>query len=320
MFIGVSLQAAEAVTKFEVMPTDRLIPAGHIDEQTKLPYLVTVKPQMRAVVSLRSNVEQAKSDLVIQWGDGTSTTVASSKPPKTATPASDCVSYTLYEEGNPPEYWVDVYHTYKKPGRYIVEIHGTKYFALGNNGAESLMSRVFDKDLPIAQHVTNICSWAAGAPRLQAVDIPKDYALPEVDNATSLFRGNVNLLYATGLRKRFKGSRVFRMFHGCCNLLRTDLKFTPEMTNISDTFNGCEKLFLNVRSTMPKKFFNGDVNMTGCFTGCKALYNIPQELQKQTVEESQLSKGDKKKQEPKSPAADVKDLSDRIRNLNQPDL
>ena len=122
-------------TAFEVYPTNAVISAGTTDEVTGLTYTHDVPADMTHTFQVRSCTPQATCDVVIDWGDGATSSVAK----------KEYTAYDTSELASDTEVAYQFQHTYSTPGRYIVKILGRDYFgfrALDNNaGTRSIMSR-----------------------------------------------------------------------------------------------------------------------------------------------------------------------------------
>ena len=70
-----AIKADAEVTKFEVYATDTDIAAGTVDADTGLAYAVDVSAGMTHTFKLRSDTPQAKQDVVIDWGDETTSSL-----------------------------------------------------------------------------------------------------------------------------------------------------------------------------------------------------------------------------------------------------
>lgn len=186
-------------TAFEVFPTSAVISAGTVDNQAEvgdllgienykgttddkgnyLTYSVDVPAQMECVIDIRQHTN-SESTLIIDWGDG----IIESK----ITPTEIDGSETKYK----------IPHTYTKPGKYIVKVYGD-YYQMRScaNGKNSIVSRLFESDLPVSSKLLNMSSFCSnGLPslRLLRVNIPEYYSFKSLINYSGMFGSCENLL------------------------------------------------------------------------------------------------------------------------------
>ena len=260
------------VTKFEVYATDEIIPAGTVDDVTGLTYAEAVPAGMTHHFALRSDVaasKAAEADVVVDWGDGVSETLA------------DAYGVDSQDWESDREIFYRMRHTYAAPGRYIVTISGKDYWSFRNpiedSSGEYILSRVFDVDLPVAPCVTNLsmaCQWA---PKLLRVRIPTGLDLfANRHNAAFLFRGCRNLVEARGMKTKFRYARdVASMFDECGNLTATDFELPVQVLKPAGyhrVYFGCGKLAVDINTLLPQTgFTNHKVDLFGTFCGCAAL-------------------------------------------------
>lgn len=258
-------------TAFEVYPTNAVISAGTIDEVTGLTYTHDVPADMKHTFQVRSSTPEDTCDVVIDWGDGTSSSV--SKKEYTAYDTSELVSDT--------EVNYQFQHTYSTPGRYIVKIFGHDYFgfrAIDNNaGTRSIMSRCLDYDLPIASCVTNLSRAFSCTDKLLKVKIATVNDLySRINNASYAFAYNSNLISCTNMKTMFQYTRtVLGMFQEDESLRECDMKLPAivgEIAGYSEVFFGCSALEVDIANFFPKNGFVGpNVYLDRTFNGCAKL-------------------------------------------------
>ncbi|MBO4647327.1 MAG: hypothetical protein J5806_04145 [Lentisphaeria bacterium] len=259
------------VTKFEVYATNAVIPAGTVDSDTGLAYAEDVPAGMSHYFRLRSDTPQAAQDVVIDWGDGTSSSLRN----------GDYDSIDDSEWASAGELVYNVHHTYATPGKYIVTITGKGYwgFQMGpfTDGGASILSRIFASDLPVASWVCNLANCCKNSTKLQRILIPTGMDMfTNIHNASLIFTGCVNLLSATNFETKFQYTRyVSNMFYGCRNMTTCDFRIPQNSIKTNayrSVFDGCAALNANIADLLPERGFDGvNVDISRCFYGCASL-------------------------------------------------
>ena len=256
------------LTKFEVYATDAVIPAGTVDADTGLAYAVDVPAGMTHAFKLRSDTPRAAQDVVIDWGDGSSSNLKN----------GDYDSINDSEWATVRELVYAVSHTYSTPGKYIVTISGKGYWGFQvNSQVANILSRIFASDLPVASWVVNLASCAANSPKLQSILIPTGMDLfTHIHNASGIFNGCVNLLSATNFATKFQYTRyVQNMFKGCLHLVTCDFRIPQNCIKSNaykSVYEGCAALMANSADLLPERGFDGvNLDISRCFYGCASL-------------------------------------------------
>ena len=214
-------------TAFEVFPTDKVIPAGTVDSLeglsalfdwdisdeniinqnfTNETYSQDVEVQNTITLQFFTNTE--KSGIKIDWGDGNIEDFENVSFEK----------YKTYYRGN-------LTHTYNNDAinrKLIVKIFGNTYFMVRNH-INPMISRIFDKDLPISQNLLNISSLCANSKRLLKVDVAYGFNFKSLNNISSLFKNCSNLLsvnWSTGFTRMLY---AFSYIYQNCVNLRSDV-------------------------------------------------------------------------------------------------
>ena len=226
-------------------------------------------------------------DIVIDWGDGTVSRVADLDD-------KSITSFSNYTDSHGTAYaygYLTMTHTYTdcvsriengklvESKKYIVKIYGKDYFMVrfGNMETNNIVSRVFDRDLPIASNVTNISSTAASSLRLLYINIPYQYDFKNVTNFSGIAGRCDNLRYANvNAGSKFNIDNVLSIqafFVYDMNLSRADVK--PTSFAYQDGFQtfatGCTNLREDVLNILPKYGFARDTSMNKAFYGCAKL-------------------------------------------------
>ena len=182
---------------------------------------------------LRSCSDYSDSDVIVDWGDGTTSTIAAHEYDKQSVHGA--------------EYIYDLSHDYKTEGKFIIKIYGNCYFNITHAAdGYNLISRVFDEDLPLAPHFKFLQNFCYGAQRLLYVNIPPHHTVAYAASVISLFAGCSNLRVAVGLSRMYTWSALYQLFYSCVSLLYTDLCCPTYVSNMSRLFCDCWSLKLNV--------------------------------------------------------------------------
>jgi len=256
-------------TAFEVYPNSEVIPVG---ESEVLGGYVSVEIPANTTEKfyLRENCPKEKSDVIIDWGDGTVVVLADADAEGISLKLVDGVEYQYYCE-----------HTYEESAKYVVKIYGHSYWHIGQDTTitnNNLICRVFESDLPIASHLHNFSGFCMGANRLIKVEINAyDAWIQQVDNINSCFMGCQNLLECTGFRQRTSMMCDQYLFTGCTNLTKTDYRMKSIYSRpgaAGDTFNNCPALAVDISKLLPDIAFFGTINMSNMFKDCASLSGI----------------------------------------------
>ena len=277
-------------TAVEVFPTSVDILSGtssnifgftNENTQEELTYTNTVTSCMTATFVLRSVWPLSGSDVIIDWGDESEkTSIAQLVTGKSFEEISSFVEYDPnakakdYNEAN-----IKIEHIYNTQGKYIVKFYGKKYFGFASkfrgSEIETIVSRVFDYDLPIAKHLNCLNNIAFKSKRLLKVEIPSYFMSTGLYNINAMFHYNTNLISVIGLRHLQNSIRTATdMFKECTSLKFTDFVFPGYIKDgtLSKMFYNCKSLKVNLNNMLPSVGFIGDtINVSNVFYGCSAL-------------------------------------------------
>lgn len=153
-------------TAFEVYPHENILSG----ESTELNGTITneIPASMTHKFFIKSYSNAENNDIIIDWGDSSTSTIANNE--------FDSVTES---------YIYEVSHTYVSTGKYIVKIYGKDYYGLA--GAETystvdettglpteynnLICRIFDEDLPVASNLIDFSDFCNHALMLLNVDM-----------------------------------------------------------------------------------------------------------------------------------------------------
>lgn len=238
-------------TAFQVMPNKIEIASGTVDDVTGLTYNYPVSACTIHKMTLRSSQEPENCDVIIDWGDGCIESIKDRK-------------FNSHTEGKSYE----LFHDYsssmtKNIQRFIIKIYGKDYYTFRHNSYRdnNLISRLFDKDLPIASHVTNFASVGIYANRLLAVHIPhSSNYITNAYNLASVFSNCKNLIKVTGFEDNPLRTNciINNIFSGDKFLQTTDFKLTacPNDNTYGNCFNACQNLDMDINDLIPTQGFN----------------------------------------------------------------
>ena len=276
-------------TAFEVFAHDYDIPVGECEElggyvNYSIPTSVTNKFMLRTIGDIELN------DVIIDWGDGTISTISKNEyediidyPTDTYKRKDLLISHT-YNVSNYPLVSDSSKHSHK----FIVKIFGKKYCAFRHHiskfknpetntaysnvdGKFNLVSRVFDVDLPVASFINDFSSTFIGSQRLLNVVVDLNNNIKKVNGATSLFSDCKNLLKVNGLEFLSNSRIVYAsMFYRCYSLIECDLRVTNPNEGIHGLFYDCRNLSLDLYQLLSRMNVSGNlsINVQHCFTKC----------------------------------------------------
>ena len=291
-------------TAFEVFPTDKVIPAGTVDSIdglsalfnwndediqdmsncvfTDLQYSVDVPQSDTLYIYFYTNHDKVESNVLIDFGDGIKLNVH---------------DVQISDDGlcfynNRSDFVVK--HKYSGQNvnkKKIVKIYGNTYYYYGivgglNGGSiirdsHSLVSRIFDYNLPIASCVISLASSFRDALRLLKINVPSYYSFNNVNNVYQMLINCSNLIIAnipnscTFYNKTFYAAA--RMFYNCENLQSSNVKmpmcvFSSGRDQYQQFYYNCKSLQSNLIDLLP---FNGFstriVNLNSVFSKCTNL-------------------------------------------------
>ena len=265
-------------TAFEVYPTDHIILSGSTEigenvwNDNTLTVMYEIPSSMTEEFALWITKSRLESDIIIDWGDGVIEKL-SELTPTNGTANDGKIDVLVY-----------VAHKYEIPNQtYIVKVYGKDYCRLSHltklSTDNRLVCRVFDTDLPVASHLTNLASYCLHCVRLLKVSIPSySDMLHQVVNLASLFEGCKNLIYAYGfdkLNNDIVPGGVNNVFSGCNGLLEIDFKIPATFTSARNLFYNCERLEIDIASVFSNgSLSNVTIDPAGMFAGTKKLFGI----------------------------------------------
>ena len=251
-------------TAFEVYAHDTDIPAGVLTEPhskfigkpgDELARKVTAS--MEESFSLRTLTPPEKQDVVVDWGDGTLTELSTITPVISGT-----------------EYRYTVNHVYTTPGTYIVKIFGRSYFAFMTSGTPetTLISRIFEEDLPVASWLWNFSSVCLHAQRLLHVNVYNHLVARSGLHWSRAFTSALNLIDVSGFTA-YNTSRNsnYNCFQNCVNLSYSDFRMAAAPPDVNGgngyAYAKCYKLAVDVEDLLPAQGFKAGsvINMAEAF-------------------------------------------------------
>lgn len=207
-------------------------------------------------------------DLVVDWGDGTKTTLATAGADELSVNRITN-SYGVYES----QYTVS--HTYAAAGKYLVTIFGRDYFCFTTVDGSNLACDVFSNRAHIASFVKNLASTYAYSNRLLYVDAAYVYPLREKSNLWKLFYKCENLFEVLSCSHANDSSNTASVFAECGNLVKHDSPSVGTMEHddsLASCFAGCPKLEMDIAKVFPKKIQAQTVAIGSMFLNCAKLY------------------------------------------------
>jgi hypothetical protein len=260
-------------TAWEVYPTDRDLEPGEysktfIIEGNEETFINSTKISagMTEQFAIYTNSPVAESDIIIDWGDGNTSSIKNGD------------YFSVATEDN-QEYRIEVAHTYEVPNQiYTVKVYGKKYWKVAHIAStNNIMCRCIADDLPVASHLMTMANFATRANRLLYVNIPAYHKVLTIPNWANAFMGCVNLVKATGFKRFYSLYTVGNLFNTCLNLVDTDIRIPQTVTDISYIFHDCKQLSKDITKLFANQnnvilgFTNDAINVQNAFYGCQKL-------------------------------------------------
>ena len=255
---------------YEVYANDVIIPVG--ESEVLGGYVsVQIPVGMTERLTIRTNtMDPSTSDVVIDWGDGSISTVSNEDYGSSSVDTGDQETNFTFE------------HTYASTGKYIVKIFGKDYYNFNHAGADdsnNLLCRIFAEDLPIASHIFSTTTTAYRSKRLLNVKIPSYTSFFYVTNWSNCFENCVNLLTATGFKRMTRDMVACpSVFANCKSMTVTDfrLPYFAE-SGFGNCYVGCSQLTLDISKLEPiVPFIKGQsLSVSRLFERCPKLTGTP---------------------------------------------
>lgn len=251
-------------TAFEVYAHDTDIPVGECEELGG--YVnVAIPACMSHRFIIRSEEPQNSHDVIVDWGDGNTTSL------KDVTP-----------NGSAGNYQYDISHTYQRNGKYTIKIFGRMYFALqqtpiNNSTYPNILCRALESDLPVASHLRNFSSFCRYAKHLLRVKSFNSKVNNQYTNIAAMFLGCSNLLAVSGLSAANKNLTAYnQLFYQCSSLQTVSFNITTSGTGCVQLFEDCTSAAINVEEVF--RYFNPPkgltINVKQLFMNCSNLTGI----------------------------------------------
>jgi hypothetical protein len=261
---------------FEVFAHDYDIPVGECEElggyvNIAIPACMTHKFTIRIEGDITTN------DVIVDWGDGTTSVVANNE-------YADIVEYNNEWKS------IDLLmsHTYNENGKYIIKILGKDYYTFRHyiiyfidpdtgvkykldDGKHNILCRVLENDLPIASHLNTCASMFRGSKHLLHVCINSTSNFLKSTIITAAFAQCSNLISCNGLSDLPLNCGIGPIFINCEKLEDTDIVIPPFVSNISEAFKNCHKLPINMDKLFIHPIYPFLTNCTLTFRNCKLL-------------------------------------------------
>ena len=251
------------ITSFEVYAHTSTIPVGYSEALGDIS--VAIPANTVHGFTLRSEQLQDDMNVIIDWGDGSTTDL------KTITPT-----------GSEGDYRYTVAHDYNTTGKFIYTITGNTYFgiipAIEGDNNNNLICRAFDVDLPISIHLSNYANFCLAAKRLVKANVFNSMLNVLATNVSNLFANCPNLKRVEGFSARSNIKACVDVFLNDANLEYTDFRLPAMITNPGDNeylqvYDGCSKLAVDINNLLPANGFFGKskINMGYTFRNCSSL-------------------------------------------------
>lgn len=279
-------------TSFEVLPHTTQIPAGSIIGNTILSENITdstvlnaavqktVEPRTLHRIKIRTNqADPSKSDVVIDWGDGTRSSVANQD--------YEAEHSTIDVAAKEGEYVFS--HDYAQAlteanltsKRFTVKIFGKQYYNISHRMdsagtlLSNLMCRCFEEDLYLASNMGNISNFCNGSDVLVYASF-EAVKYNYFENMQGMFTSCHNLVKAVGFGAITSVATCGSFFSACTALVETDFVIpmnTVRHNSFAQIFNSCTSLAKDISTLFPKVWSMKGVSVSadGMFKWCNHL-------------------------------------------------
>ena len=279
-------------TAFEVLPhtnqilSDSIISntilSGNITDNTVLNAVVkkTVEPRTLHRIKIRTNqADPSKSDVIIDWGDGTSSSVANQD--YEAANSSINVADKEGEYVFSLDYAQALTEANLTSKRFTVRIFGKQYYNISHRidsaGTllSNLMCRCFEEDLYLASNMRNISNFCNGSDVLVYASF-EAVKYNYFENMQGLFTSCHNLVKAIGFGAITTVATCGSLFSACTALVATDFVMpmnTVRHNSFEMIFNSCTSLTKDISTLFPKVWSIKGVSVSadGMFKWCNHL-------------------------------------------------
>lgn len=280
---GVVSVGSEDYSSFYVWASDVTVPAGKVSEMPesirntlkavygrKVDYVSVanpIAPNKTHTFTFRTVVDPTDLDMVVDWGDGTKTTLV-----EETWDDSNYKKYQPYEDVDEQDYTVT--HTYAAAGRYLVKITGSRYFSYRHTEKNNLVAVPFAPQAHIASFISNISSMFKGSERLLVIDASYLYPFRNKGNMYGLFHSCKNLHTVLSLGMPINPSNMGSTYYGCSNLTVNDSSFGQMKGNdsIEYHYSGCVNLDADIGDIITEKFMSSSISVGSAFRDCKKLH------------------------------------------------
>lgn len=286
----VNIENDKEYTAFEVLPNKVQIPSGSVIGDTILAEKLTdttvlgtalannIEPNTLHRIKIRTNQpDPTKSDVVIDWGDGTVSSVATQEYESSNIDAAGKEGEYIFAH----DYAQALTEANLNSKRYTVKIYGRQYYNLShkidsaNTLVSNIMCRCFEIDLPFASNFKNISNFCFGSKTLVFASF-EAVKYNYFENAQGLFTSCSNLVKAVGFGAAFTAATCGSFFSGCGQLVATDFVMpmnTVRHNSLEMVFNACTSLTKDISTLFPKVWSMKGVSVSanGMFKWCNHL-------------------------------------------------
>lgn len=227
-----------------------------------------IAPGMTHSFSFRTIVIPEDLDIVVDWGDGTKTTLVDEKWDD-----SNHTFYHPYDDIDEHDYKVT--HTYSAAGKYLVKILGRQYFGYRHAKENNLVSHPFAAGAHIASFIKNMASTYENSNRMLVLDVSYLYPIRDVGNMAGTFQDCKNLHTLISLGSPVTPSYLGSTFRGCTNLTVNDSPGLGSMRgneSISYIYYNCSKLKADIADIITSKARVDSLTVDLAFGNCSSLY------------------------------------------------
>lgn len=264
-------------TAIEVYPTTEVIPAGTIDKDTGLQYIVEVPASSEHRMEIHCRLvddgngqyvfDKAKMDQYVDWGDGTVTKVSDAElnPGDTDETKDGIYKMNLAEPNDEDGPRIKIFfrhdytqHITAKGQKFIVKIGGNVLQIRNNQTGYNIVSRLWEDDLPYSTTLIKCASWCGtstlgtGSLKLLKIKTTKPYCFKKVKEFASVIN-RCNNLQAIDVKDNLiypEGISISGMFSYNANLKKSNFTLSRFASRV-DVYVECPKICINIDDILP---------------------------------------------------------------------
>lgn len=228
---------------------------------------------MAMQMTIESDEDRDKTNLKIDWGDGTVYKIKDMIEDPTT------INGIVLDDSDPKEYTgVNIIHTYTKPGKYMVKIFGPHYQISTSDSKPNIMSRILQIDMKISSTLTRFSGFCRNSNKILKVNVPETYNFSNIKRISTFFNKCPNLqsIYFSGFANRTFSAveRCQYIVQNCPQLTSFSFRIPSSAEYYCALLNSrFPKLNLDVLNILPQCGFKNKYIQIACFLSSSDYQN-----------------------------------------------